>query len=71
MGDARQRGLSLDEHILQIVQQWKSSNGTVATQEPERRREREQAAARIRERRKGNILGPDVTIRDLIEEGRS
>lgn len=30
----------------------------------------EEAVRRIRELRKGNILGPDVTIRELIEEGR-
>ncbi len=29
-----------------------------------------QAAASIRELRKGTILGPGLTIRDLIEEGR-
>jgi hypothetical protein len=30
-----------------------------------------QAAARIRELRKGNILPPDVTIKDLISHGRA
>ena len=29
-----------------------------------------QAGASIRELRKGTILGPSLTIRDLIEEGR-
>ncbi len=29
-----------------------------------------QAIAAIRELRRGNVLGPDLTIRDLIEEGR-
>ena len=31
---------------------------------------REQAGRSIRELRKGNTLGNDITIRDLIEEGR-
>jgi len=32
--------------------------------------ERQAATARIRERRRGTNLGPDLTIRQLIEEGR-
>jgi len=44
-------------------------NGSLAD-EAEKRRGREEAAASIRKLRKGNILGPDLTIRDLIEEGR-
>ena len=31
---------------------------------------REAARCSIRELRKGNFLGPDLTIRDLIDEGR-
>jgi hypothetical protein len=33
-------------------------------------RQREEAAASIRELRKGNIVGPDLTVRDLLGEGR-
>lgn len=68
--EARQKGLSLDAYVLQAVLQQKGSNGAPATDEAEKRRKREEAAASIRELRKGNILGPDLTIRDLIEEGR-
>jgi hypothetical protein len=68
--EARQRGLSLDAYILQAVLEPESSNGAPATDEAENRRKREEAAARIRELRKGVTLGPDLTIRDLINEGR-
>jgi len=68
--EARQKGLSLDVYLLQTVLQQKGSNGTPTADESEKRRKREQAAANIRELRKGVILGPDLTIRDLIREGR-
>jgi hypothetical protein len=38
--------------------------------EAEKRRTRQSAAANIRDLRKGITLGPDLTIRDLIHEGR-
>ncbi len=66
--EADRRGLTLDNYLLQIVSirnLWNDDAG-----EEERRRRREAAGARIREMRKGNILGPDATVRDLIEEGR-
>jgi hypothetical protein len=66
--EARQQGLSLDAYVLQAVSRWKVSSG--AADEAERRRLREAAGASIRELRKGNILGPDLTVRELIEEGR-
>ena len=68
--EARQRGLSLDAYILQAVLEPESLNGAPATDAAEKRRKREEAAARIRELRKGVTLGPDLTIRDLIHEGR-
>lgn len=37
---------------------------------PERQREIRQAIEDIKDLRKGLTLGPDLTIRDLIEEGR-
>lgn len=58
MDEARQKGLSLDAYVLQTLIE-------AAEQEA-----RDEAGRRIRELRKGNILGPDLTIRDLIEEGR-
>ena len=68
--EARQKGLSLDDYILQTVLQQKGSNGAPVTNEVEKRRNREEAAASIRELRKGVTLGPNLTIRDLINEGR-
>jgi hypothetical protein len=68
--EARQKGLSLDAYVLQTVLQQTGSNGAPAIDEAERRHKREQAAASIRELRKGVTLGPDLTIRDLINEGR-
>jgi hypothetical protein len=67
--EARKKGLSLDAYLLEAVLHQKSANGS-ALDDAEKRRRREQAAASIREQRKGNILGPDLTIRDLVEEGR-
>ena len=66
--EARLTGLSLDAYVLQVVSLRQSSNDAV--DEPERRRQRQEAADSIRELRKGNILGPDITVRTLIEEGR-
>jgi len=57
-------------YVLQTLLQQKSSNGAPANDEAEKRRKHEEAAARIRELRKGVTLGPDLTIRDLINEGR-
>ena len=68
--EARQKGLSLDAYVLQTVLQSKGSNGAPAINEVEKRRKREEAAANIRELRKGVTLGPDLSIRDLINEGR-
>lgn len=64
--EARSRGLTLEEYLLKVVLQGREP----ASDNDERRRGREQAAADIEALRKGNILGPDLTVRDLIEEGR-
>jgi hypothetical protein len=68
--EARNKGLSLDDYVLQTVLQQNGSNGVSATDEAEKRRKLQEAAASIRALRKGNILGPGLSIRDLIEEGR-
>ena len=68
--EARQKGLSLDAYVLQTVLQQRTPNGTGPSDEAAGRQAREKAGRRIRELRKGNILGPDLTVRDLIEEGR-
>ena len=67
--EARQRGLSLDTYLLEAVLERRPVNGASADQD-EKRRIREEAGHSIRELRKGSILGPETTIRDLIEEGR-
>jgi len=66
--EAQQKGLSLGAYVLEVVQKSRA-NGT-SVDDGEKRRKREEAVASIRELRKGNILGPDLTIRGLIEEGR-
>ena len=68
--EARQRGLSLDVYLLEAVLERRAENGAPIFDEIERRRSREEAGRSIRELRKGNILGPDLSIRDLIDEGR-
>lgn len=67
--EARQKGLSLDVYLLHTILE-KAPNGGPASDEAQKRRAREEAGRSIRELRKGNVLGPDLTIRDLIEEGR-
>jgi len=64
--EARQKGL--DDYVLQTVLQ-KTPNGSAPPDETAKRQAREEAGRSIRELRKGNILSPDLTIRDLIEEG--
>jgi hypothetical protein len=68
--EARQKGLSMEAYVLQVILQLQKSNDAAAVDEVEKRRKREEAAANIRELRKGITLGPDLTIRDLINEGR-
>ena len=66
---AHQKGLSLDAYVLQAILEL-PSNGAASPEEAAIRHAREEAGRSIRELRKGNILGPDLTIRDLVEEGR-
>ena len=68
--EARQKGLSLDNYLLEAVLHQKAPNGTALIDEAARRQARQEAGRSIRELRKGNILGPDLTVRDLIEERR-
>jgi hypothetical protein len=68
--EARQKGLSLDDYLLQAVLQDRNRPGAAPADDVAKQHAREEAGRRIRELRKGNILGPDLTIRDLIEEGR-
>ena len=68
--EARQKGLSLDNYLLQTVLQKKTSNDSELSDEAAKREAREEAGRSIRELRRGNVLGSDLTIRGLIEEGR-
>jgi hypothetical protein len=68
--EARQKGLSLDDYVLQAVLQKRIPNGDALSDEAAKRQAREKAGWSIRELRRGNILGPDLTVRDLIDEGR-
>lgn len=66
--EARKKGLTLDAFLLQTVLQQTPRDGD--PEEVARRRAREEAGRNIRELRRGNILGPELTIRDLVEQGR-
>jgi hypothetical protein len=68
--EAHCRGLSLDAYLLQTVLRQRSPNGGAASDETAKRLAREEAGRSIRDLRKGNVLGPDITIRELVEEGR-
>ncbi|HME08397.1 MAG TPA: hypothetical protein VKG25_15180 [Bryobacteraceae bacterium] len=65
--EARQKGLSLGDYVLQTVLRL---HGSELQDDEAKRKARDEAGRSIRELRKGNVLGPDLTIRDLIEEGR-
>lgn len=67
--EARRTGLSLDAYVLQSLLQHKTPNG-MSSDDAAKCQAREEAGRSIRELSKGNILGPDLTIRDLVEEGR-
>ena len=68
--EARQKGLTLDAYLLQAVLDQKGPNGAFSADEAARQQAREAAGRSIRQLRQGNILGPDLGLRDLIEEGR-
>ena len=68
--EARQKGLSLDNYLLQTVLQKKTSNDSELSDEAAKCQAREEAGRSIRELRRGNVLGSGLTIRGLIEEGR-
>ena len=65
--EARQKGLSLGDYLSQSVLH---QDAGLLSDDEAKRRARVEAGQSIRELRIGNVLGPDLTIRDLIEEGR-
>jgi len=68
--EARRKGLSLDAYVLQTVLR-QSSNGAPAIDEVEKRRRRQEAAARILEIQKRVKPDPEGwTSRDYINYGR-
>jgi hypothetical protein len=68
--EARREGLSLDVYLLQTVLHQRSPNGGAVSDETAKRLAREEAGRSIHDLRKGNVLGPDLTVRELVEEGR-
>ena len=68
--EAQKKGLSLDAYVLQTVPHSSGSNRAPAVDDLENRRKREDAGTSIRQLRKGNTLGPGVSIRQLNDEGR-
>jgi hypothetical protein len=68
--EAQKRGLSLEGYFLHLALEKKAANGTLAGADTQKRLAREEAGRHIREAREGTIFGPELTIRDLIEEGR-
>ncbi len=69
-GEARRHGLSLDVYLLRTVLGEKPTGSTPTYGQNAAQQAREEAGHSILELRKGNILGPEFSIRDLIEEGR-
>ena len=67
--EASARGLSVGDYILKVLLP-KAPSDCERTPRGADQQTREGAVQSIRELRKGNILGPDTAIRDLIEEGR-
>src|SRR5207244_11907930 len=55
------------EAVTRYLEQWRARRGTA----PEASHTPAEAAARILELRKGNVLPPGVTIKDLINFGRA
>lgn len=70
--EAAQNGRGLDDYLLQSVLSNQAAGLQISLSSEEANRSQlcHEAASRIRELRATNILGPDLTIRDLIEEGR-
>ncbi len=56
--------------LIQLALRSFASSSKAQLTEDEARARRQAAADAIRELRRGVTLGPDLTIRDLIEEGR-
>ena len=66
---AKQSGLSLDRYIAQALLR-DSPTGANGKDENNDQQSREAAGRSIRQLRRGNVLGPELTVRDIIEEGR-
>ena len=67
---AQEKGLSLDDYLLQAILDHQTEDDREVSEGRAGRRTREEVGQSIRERREGNVLGPSLDIRDLIEEGR-
>ena len=67
---AANNGRSTDELVQEAVALWEEQQAQ-QRQAPKRKHTPAEAAARIRELRKGNHLPPGETIKDLINFGRA
>jgi len=68
-GGSSPEGLFLAAYVLQTLLQEKTSNGTAPSDEASKREAREEAGRSIRELRKTNVGGPNLSIRDLVFSG--
>ena len=68
--EASKDGLSIDDYLLRSVSPQDAPAAPEPVDEEVKRKRREEAGRRIVELSKGKSLGPDLTIRDLIEDGR-
>ena len=67
---ARAKGLSLDVYVTTLLRNQALGRLQEAAEKEAERKQRQAAADRIRKLREGVTLGPDLSIRDLINEGR-
>ena len=66
--EAQAKGVSLDSYLLNAVLE-RIPTAEAQADEASNQEAREAAGRSIRQLRKGNVLGPHLTIRDLMEEG--
>jgi hypothetical protein len=69
--EAKKRGLSLDGYLLHLALEQKAASESHPAEDTQKRQVREESGRHIREARKGTILGAELSIRDLIEDGRA
>lgn len=68
--EERQKGLSLDQYLLSAILEKRGFARESAPEQAARGDARNAAGRRIRELQKDNVLSPEVSVRNLIEERR-